>query len=94
MYQKPSETRINLESYNIFTYLVVGVVDHGGLPLALVAGVVDHGSLPGAATWGGFTGRVLDLGGLPLPVHVFVPGWRRKGGGGLQPGAGLSVNQL
>lgn len=62
------------------TYLVVGVIDHGGLPLAPVAGVVHQGSLPGAATRRSFTGRVLDLGGLPLPIHVFVPDRRRREG--------------
>ena len=55
-------------------YLVVGIVDHGGLPLALVAGVVNHGPLQGATAGGGFTEGVRDLRGLPLTIHILIPG--------------------
>lgn len=54
-------------------YLVVRVVDHGGLPLALVVWVVNHWSFPGATARGGPTGRVTDLNSLPFAIHVLVP---------------------
>lgn len=55
-------------------YLVVGIVDHWGLPLALVVRVVNHGPLPGTAAGGGLTEGVRDLRGLPLAIHVLIPG--------------------
>lgn len=54
-------------------YLVVGVVNHGGLPLALVAGVVNHWTFPGAAAGSSLTGGVRDLRSLPLAVHFLIP---------------------
>lgn len=55
------------------TYLVVGVVNHWGFPLALVVGVINHWSFPGATTGGCLTGGVRDLRSLPLAVHVLIP---------------------
>ena len=54
-------------------YLVVGVVDERGLPLALVEWVVDHGGLPRPTARGSLTRGVGHLGGLPLPVHLLIP---------------------
>lgn len=55
-------------------YLVVGVVNHGGLPLALVVGVVDCWSFPGSTAGGSLTGRVRNLRCFPFPIHVLIPG--------------------
>ena len=59
-------------------YLVVGIVDHWGLPLALVVGVVNHGPLPCTAAGGGLTEGVRDLRGLPLAIHVLIPGEKEE----------------
>lgn len=55
-------------------YLVVGVVNHWGLPLALVVGIVDRWSFPGSTAGGGLTGRVRNLRSFPLTIHVLIPG--------------------
>lgn len=55
------------------THLVVGVVDHWGLPFALVAGVFDHWSFPGSTARRRLAGGIRDLRSLPFSVHVFVP---------------------
>ena len=56
------------------SYLIVGVVDHGGLPLALEVGVLLGWYLPLATARGRLALGVIDLRGLPLSVHVLVPG--------------------
>lgn len=55
------------------TYLVVGVVNHGGFPLALVVGIVNRWSFPGSTARSGLTGRVRDLRSLPLSIHILIP---------------------
>lgn len=60
-------------------YLVVGVVDHGGLPLPLVVGVVDRRSFPGTAARRALADGVGDLWGLPFAVHVLIPDGQKDG---------------
>lgn len=69
----PADRHPQQHGTGLRAYLVVGVVDHGGLPLALVVGVVDHRPFPGAAAGGGLAGGVSDLRSLPFAVHVLVP---------------------
>lgn len=80
----PSPNTAASERPGLQTYLVVGVVNHGGLPLALVVGVVYHRPFPGAAAGGGLTGGVRDLRSLPFAVHVLIPDGQEVQGEGYQ----------
>lgn len=60
-------------------YLVLGVVDHGGSPLALVGRVALRGRLPLAAAGGVLAQWVGDAWRLPLAILLLVPVLRLLG---------------